>query len=179
MDFPLLATDHYRLRQILRSDQPFIFQGLSHPLVTVFYGVRYDSFEAAQGQMDWYDALWRDKTGIWWLITDHHDQPAGACGFNYYNAAHEKTELGFWLLPAWQRRGIMKEVLPVIVRHIFSHWRVHRIEALVETGNTASGSLLRRLGFTFEGILRDCEVKDGKRISLEMYSLLKTDKLAV
>lgn len=176
MSFPELITPHYRLRQIIPQDQEFIFHGLSHPQVIKYYGVRYDTFEAAKGQMDWYEGLWRDKTGIWWLITNAQQQALGACGFNYYNPEHEKIELGFWLLPENQGKGIMKEVLPPIIDYIFNNWKVHRIEALVEEENISSYSLLERIGFTREGTMRECEIKDGKHISLVVYSLLITDR---
>ncbi len=175
MSFPSLITSQYRLRQIMPQDQQFIFKGLSHPEVIKYYGVRYSSFEAAKDQMDWYEKLWQDKTGIWWIITDKNEHPLGACGFNYYNASHEKIELGFWLLPEDQGKGIMKEVLPAIIDYIFANWKVHRIEALVEHENTASCGLLEKIGFTKEGMMRECEIKDGKRVSLIMYSLLKHD----
>ncbi|MGB8193767.1 MAG: GNAT family protein [Chitinophagaceae bacterium] len=175
MSFPELISHRYRLRQILPQDLEFIFHGLSHPQVIPFYGVRYETPEATVAQMNWYDELWRDRTGIWWIVMDEAQQPLGACGFNYYHPQHEKIELGFWLLPEHWSKGIMKEVLPVIIAYIFSSWKVHRIEALVETGNLSSSGLLIKLGFKQEGILRESEIKEGKRISLVMFSKLITD----
>jgi ribosomal-protein-alanine N-acetyltransferase len=52
--FPQLSTERLLLTQNLPEDQQFIFKGLSHPDVIPFYGVRYESFEAAKAQMDWY-----------------------------------------------------------------------------------------------------------------------------
>jgi ribosomal-protein-alanine N-acetyltransferase len=72
-------------------------------------------------------------------------------------------------------KGIMPEVLPEMIKHLFNTWKLHRLEAVVETGNEASSKLLVKLGFVREGILREAEVKNGKRITLHMYSLLKTD----
>ena len=69
----------------------------------------------------------------------------------------------------------MPEVLPEMIKHLFSTWKLHRMEAIVETGNDASSKLLEKSGFMKEGILREAEVKNGKRITLHMYSLLKTD----
>lgn len=175
MSFPELVSSRYRLRQILPQDQEFIFHGLSHPQVIPFYGVRYETLEAAASQMEWYAQLWQERTGIWWIIMNEEQQSLGACGFNYYNPAHEKIEMGFWLLPEHWGKGVMKEVLPVIIAYIFSNWKVHRIEALVEIENQASCGLLAHLGFTYEGVMRECEIKEGRRISLAVYSKLATD----
>lgn len=179
MVFPALASPRFRLRQIDGSDQEFIFRGLSHPQVIPFYGVRYETLEATDTQMKWYEELWQQGTGIWWIITNEKQEALGACGFNYYNPAHEKIELGFWLLPEYWRKGVMKEVLPVIISYILSSWKVHRIEALVETENASSSGLLEFLGFVREGVLRDSEIKDGKRISLVIYSMLSSDRTSL
>jgi ribosomal-protein-alanine N-acetyltransferase len=69
----------------------------------------------------------------------------------------------------------MAEVLPVMIRYIFQNWKIHRLEAVIEEGNESSRRLSEKLGFTFEGKLRESEIKQGKRISLLIYSLLSTD----
>ena len=171
--FPELHTNRFILKQIVASDQAFIFKGLSHPEVIPFYGVSYKTVEEAKGQMDFYDGLWRERTGIWWKIVDRdNNEPVGACGMNYYNATHEKAEIGYWLLPHFWRKGIMPEVIPVMIRHLFAHWKLHRLEAIIEDGNETSWRLAEKLGFKYEGKLREAEIKNGKRIDLLLYSLL-------
>src|SRR4051812_1845689 len=88
--FPVLATPRFILRQIVGTDQPVIFEGLSHPEVTRYYGVSYATLEATSAQMDFYNDLLLDKTGVWWAICHKEtpDEMIGACGFNYYDATH-------------------------------------------------------------------------------------------
>jgi [ribosomal protein S5]-alanine N-acetyltransferase len=174
--FPELTTQRFLLQEITAADQPFIFEGLSHPDVIPFYGVSYDSLEATAAQIEFYETIWREKSGCWWKIVDKESGlPVGACGINYYSAQHQKAEIGYWLLPTYWRKGIMPEVIPVMVRHLFATWQLHRLEAVIEDGNEASCKLSEKLGFRLEGKLRDAEIKNGKPISLLMYSLLKTD----
>lgn len=174
--FPELETQRFFLTQILREDQAFVFRGLSHPDVIIFYGVQFDTLASTKTQMEFYDTLWSDKTGCWWKIVDKLTQEAiGACGMNAYNALHEKAEIGYWLLPEHWKKGVMTEVLPVMISHLFATWKLHRLEAVVEAGNDTSGKLAEKLGFQFEGTLREAEIKHGKRISLQVYSLLNTD----
>ena len=104
-------------------------------------------------------------------------EKVGAVGFNNYNKQHNRTELGYWLLPEYWGQGIITEVLPIVIDFIFHQKKIHRIEALVETGNVASEKVLKRLGFTYEGCMRDCEIKNGAYISLSIFSLLSTDVL--
>ena len=175
--FPEISTQRFVLKQILPEDQEFIFKGLSHPEVVPYYGVQYKTFESTKVQMDFYDRLWRERTGTWWKIMEKgNNTPVGACGINNYQFRHEKAEMGYWLIPEHWGRGIMKEVLPVMINHVFTHWKLHRLEAVIEEGNDSSMKLAERLGFQLEGVMRESEIKNGKRINLLMYSLLNTDK---
>ena len=175
--FPEISTQRFILKQILPDDQEFIFKGLSHPDVVPYYGVQYKTLESTKGQMEFYDRLWREKTGTWWkIIEKENSQPVGACGINNYQSKHERAEMGYWLLPENWGRGIMKEVLPPMISHVFTHWKLYRLEAVIEEGNESSVKLAERLGFQLEGVMRESEIKNGKRINLLMYSLLNTDK---
>jgi [ribosomal protein S5]-alanine N-acetyltransferase len=75
-------------------------------------------------------------------------------------------------LPEWWRKGIIREVAPPLLRYLFSVRGLHRVEAVVETGNEASSASAKALGFTYEGTLRECEQKEGRWISLQYWSLL-------
>ncbi|GAA4324413.1 GNAT family protein [Flaviaesturariibacter amylovorans] len=174
--FPEFETERFRLCRIMPADQPSVFAGLSHPEVIPFYGVRYETLEATAAQMDFYERIWQEGSGGWWKIVRRADDAfAGAIGFNHYQPAHRKAEIGYWLLPPFWKQGILPEVAPVLLRYLRYERNIHRIEALVEAGNDASGRVLERLGFTCEGLLRDWEIKEGRAISFRCWSLLATD----
>lgn len=176
--FPEINTSRFLLRKIIASDQIKIFEGLSHPDIIRHYGVSYSTLESAQAQMDFYNDLLSTDTGTWWAIC-YKDNPAeliGACGFNDWNKQHHHIEIGYWLLPAHQGKGIMSECIPSITSHAFDHLKVHRIVAVVEDGNDSSTKLLLRLGFNYEGTHRECEIKNGRYISLQYFALLNNEK---
>lgn len=174
--FPEIHTERCRLRKIVAADQPKIFEGLSNPAVTRYYGVSYDTLEATAAQMAFYEKLLQDGTGIWWAVClEDTGSFAGACGFNHLVAENRKAEIGFWLLPEFQQRGYMGEIIPHVLEHGFSSLDLNRVEAVIETGNESSRALVRKLGFTFEGTLRECELKNGRFIDLEYYALLRKD----
>ena len=163
----------FLLEPIVRDDQPFVFKGLSDPAVIKFYGVSYDSLEATAEQMDFYENLVKEERGAAWKIVDGlNQQPVGVLAGYDYQPQHEKMEIGFWLLPEYQGKGILKTVLPVFLQQLQTLFKLHRLEATVESENLASCRLLEKTGFVQEGLLRECEIKNGKRISLFVYSLL-------
>lgn len=170
-----LFTDRYSIRPFVQADRPFVFQGLSDPQVILHYGVSYDSLEGTQVQMDWFEQIERTNTGRWRAIADREGTRLyGAVGFNNWNQVHRKAELGFWLLPAYWKTGVMSEVLPRMLEFGFDEMRLHRIEAEVETENEASRNILRRHHFRHEGTKHECELKNNRFINLEIYALLST-----
>jgi ribosomal-protein-alanine N-acetyltransferase len=48
--------------------------------------------------------------------------------------------------------GYMREGLELLLRHAFRSMRLHRIEANIQSGNTASIAFVRRAGFQLEGM---------------------------
>ena len=175
--FPEIITQRFCLRKIISTDQQYIFEGLSNGSVIKYYGVSFQTFEATMHQMEWYENLLNTETGIWWGICfQGSNELIGACGFNNISIEHNKTEMGYWLLPAYWKKGIMIEVIPSIIKYAFNQLKLHRIEATVETGNLSSNNLLRKLGFEYEGTLKECELKNEKFIDLEYYALITNNK---
>ncbi len=172
--FPQFITQQLLLRKIVTADLPKIFEALSDPVVIKHYGVSYSSLQETNLQLDFFNGLLKDEAGIWWAVC-YKDEPTvliGACGFNNWNKPFQKIELGYWLLPAYWGKSIMTEAIPFIIEHAFITMKVHRIEAVVETGNTSSANLLQKLRFHHEGTLVDCEVKNEEFISLQYWALL-------
>lgn len=173
-EFPILATEHLCLRQFNDADLENVFYGLSHPDVIKYYGVSFGSLEATKEQMTWFSNLEKNATGIWWAICSKGDDTfLGAAGLNDLDQENKKAEIGFWLLPENWGRGIIAEAMPLILNHAFNNLGLHRIEAFVETENENCKKALIKLKFKLESTRNDCEVKNGKKISLQIYAKFK------
>lgn len=171
--FPELTTARLFLQAIQPEDQGFIFEGLSHPEVIPFYGVRYDSFDATKAQMDWYRQLAEQGSGTAWKMVEKlTGENVGVIVVYAYKSEHNKAEVGFWLLPAYWNKGYATEALEAVIEYWKKVKALHRVEAFVEEGNTASSKLLEKSGFQYEGTMRDCEIKNGAYISLRIYAIL-------
>ncbi len=176
-DFPVIETDRFILRQFTGNDLGNVFNGLSHPDVIRYYGVSFDSLEATREQMDWFENLERDGKGIWWAICSREDNSfCGAGGLNDLDQVHRKAEIGFWLLPENWGKGIMKEVMPQICEYAFHTLGLHRIEGYVDAANQNCKRGLAKLNFQYEGTMRDCEIKNGSYVSVDVYSSINTEK---
>ncbi|MEM9837162.1 MAG: GNAT family protein [Bacteroidota bacterium] len=164
-----IKTERLLLREIVAADINDIYRGLSDPLVIKHYGVSYATLAATAEQMEWY----QQAEQHWWAICSPDGQTFyGAGGLNDISTTHHKAEIGLWLLPPYWGKGIMTEALPLICDYGFTQLGLHRIEGFVESNNHNCKRAMAKLDFTLEGTMRDCEVKDGAYISVDIYSKL-------
>lgn len=169
-NFPTITTKTLLLRQFSDSDLLNVFKGLSDPRVTKYYGVHFHSIEETMEQMKWFRDLRKNNTGIWWAICSHDGRVFyGAIGLNSLSMIQKKAEIGFWLLYKYWGNGVMKLAIPIICEYAFSQLHLQKIEAFVENENINCKNLLKNLGFALDGTLRDCEIKYGNYISLDVY----------
>jgi [ribosomal protein S5]-alanine N-acetyltransferase len=66
-------------------------------------------------------------------------------------AGFQSSYLGYGAVAAFAGQGYMGEALGLLVREAFTTLGLHRIEANIQPGNTASIALVRRGGFQLEG----------------------------
>lgn len=173
-NFPILRTERLLLRQFAESDLENVFNGLSHPDIIKYYGVSYPTLEATKAQMEFFADLEKNETGIWWAVCSPDNQLFyGAGGLNSLSKEHKKAEIGFWLLPDYWGKGFMTEAMPLIWNYGFDKLGIHRIEGIVETENLLCKKAMEKLRFQHEGTMKECEIKNGKFISLDIYAKLK------
>lgn len=175
--FPQLETERLHLLPVVPADQPFIFEGLSHPEVIPFFGVSYTSLDDTKKQMDWYAKAYAEGTGgPWKMVEKASGKNLGVIAFYFYKPEHAKAEIGFWIFPQFWNKGFVSEALQGVIAYCQNEKGIHRLEAFVEVGNDASRRVLQKAGFEHEGLMRDCERKNGRFISLHVYALLSGTK---
>ena len=165
-----IKTNRLLLREITDFDLENIYNGLSNPEVIKYYGISFNSLEATKEQMTWF----ADSKQFWWAICSIDNETFyGAGGLNDLSKEHKKAEIGLWLLPDFWGNGIMREVMPLICNYGFEKLGIHRIEGFVESENKNCKKAMEKFDFQHEGLMKDCEIKNGKFISVDIYSKLK------
>lgn len=171
-----MKTKRFSLREIQNEDIKFIHRGLSDERVTRHYAVHFPTVEDTREQMDWYADLKKNGTGIWWgIFSKESGDFCGAGGYNDLNREHKKAEIGFWLYPELWGQGILSEVMPLLFQTGFEDLGLNRIEGFVESDNTKCKKALEKINFSYEGTLRECEIKDGNYRNVDIYAILKRD----
>lgn len=171
-----MKTKNYYLKEVEAADIKNIHKGLSDPEITKYYDVHFPTLEATEEQMTWYNDLKKNGTGIWWGIYGNNDNLfKGACGYNGLDKEHQKAEIGLWLLKEYWGKGILREVMPTLFDYGFTQLELNRIEGFVINDNAKCKSALEKINFTYEGTMRESEIKNGKRLNIDIYSILKRD----
>ncbi len=175
---PTLETERLRLRRILPSDLAAwaaIWQrDRVRQYLLEFESAPDDS--AVWAIIEWAERIYKQKTGIRWAVTlKPTERMIGSCGFHLYEARNRRLEIGYELHDAYWRKGIMTEALAEVLRFCFDCLCVHRVEADVTEGNAASAALLRKLGFSLEGLWRERVYARGVYHGLWQFGLLERE----
>jgi len=88
---------------------------------------------------------------------------------------HRSCELGYWLRKEATGRGLMTEAARAALDFAFHEMGAHRIRVAAATENYASLQVISRLGFRFEGILRQAEFCNRRWLDHAVFGLLSSD----
>jgi ribosomal-protein-alanine N-acetyltransferase len=167
----ILTTNRILLQEIKPSDIKYIYAGLSNPKVIEYYGVSFETLEDTKKQMKWY----KDPKQKWFTISSIDKKIFyGATGLNDISEEHKKAEIGLWLLPEYWGNGLMTEAIPLICEYGFTALGLHRIEGFVDSENINCKKSMSKLDFKFEGTMKDCEIKNNRFVSVDIYAKLNT-----
>ncbi|MHA7963221.1 GNAT family N-acetyltransferase [Paenibacillus sp. CAU 1782] len=175
--FPVLATEHFTLRSAREQDSLDLFALYSQEKVAQYLPFPpFASVDDAMGEIKWYSKILAEQTGLRWMIEDaKSDKVIGTCGFLNREAIHNRAEIGYDLHPDYWGKGVMTEVARAVLHFGFAHMELNKIEAKADPQNEASSSLLKKLGFQQEGLLRKHEFEKGRYVDLAVFSILKSE----
>jgi ribosomal-protein-serine acetyltransferase len=103
------------------------------------------------------------------------DKLVGVIGLHWINWSHRITSLGYWLSADAQGRGLMTRSVNAMLEHCFSGLGLNRVQSAAATGNERSNAVLRRCGFTLEGVSRDAEWLYDHYVDHNLYGLLERE----
>lgn len=159
--FDRLLTPRLVLRRFVRSDAAALARYRSDPDVA-----RYQSWDApfelaqAEALVEWLDAHHPDEPGEWFQIAIAErrapDRLVGDCAFRPMADEPRVAAIGYSLSREVQGRGYASEAVGELMRYLFEDRGKHRLMADCDARNEPSWRLLDRLGFTREGVLREC-----------------------
>ncbi|WP_137287532.1 GNAT family N-acetyltransferase [Halorussus salinisoli] len=107
------------------------------------------------------------------LCVDGREDPLGEV--DLFRVESDHAEIAYWLLPEGRGEGYATEAVSLLLDYAFETRGLRRVFARVVDFNERSRGLLKRLGFTEEGRLRDHEYLDGEYRDVLIYGLLREE----
>jgi RimJ/RimL family protein N-acetyltransferase len=170
-----LLTARLEIRDFVRDDRPALHAYASDPRVTryLWWGpfdeadtLRFLERTARDAQASPRESF---ELGV---VDRERGLLIGGCELLSRRQSYREYEIGYCLRPDCWGRGIATETVRALLELAFGSLGAHRIYALVDPENLASGRLLARIGFRLEGHLRkDSFIRGEWRDSL-VYALL-------
>ncbi|WP_077324688.1 GNAT family N-acetyltransferase [Virgibacillus siamensis] len=176
-EFPVLETNRLNLIHIDHQFDQNFYDIMSNDDVTEFYGMEsLESVEQAKAIIDSFQQLFEAERCIrWGMVLHPSDEFIGTIGLNNLNVKGKKAEIGFELDPDQWRKGITTEAINEVLRYSFEVLDLYRIGAVAFPANTASNSLLKKIGFAQEGKLRGYLFQNGHSHDAFVYSILRDE----
>jgi RimJ/RimL family protein N-acetyltransferase len=174
--FTQLVADRVILRRFGPADVTTFVSYRSDPAIA-----RYQSWDApyprASGERDIAALLGAhpDTPGEWFqfaMALRETGELIGDCA-SFTDAADPRlAEIGFTLSPRFQGRGYATEGARALLGYLFAARSKHRVMARCDPRNTASATVLERLGMRREGHLRESTWAKGEWTDDLVYAVL-------
>lgn len=111
------------------------------------------------------------------VVLGDSNQVIGTSRFHHISERHKTLEIGFtWIAPAFQQRGINREIKYLMLGHAFEVLGVRRVELRADRENDVSRAAISSLGALEEATLRNYMVSTTKGPrDVVVYSILSDE----
>lgn len=99
----------------------------------------------------------------------------GSLSLECYTKHRKSWEIGYCILPEYQRKGYCFEAIRMALKYAFEDFDAHKVFAMCNEYNVGSYCVLERTGFTKEGIFKEELPWKGKWVDQYFYSLLDSE----
>ena len=99
----------------------------------------------------------------------------GALGFGAVDWDNRSSDIGYWIAHTHEGRGLVTRGVRALVEHAFRVWKLHRLEIQAAPENLRSQAVALRLGFTREGVRRECERSGDRWLDGVVFGLLASE----
>jgi len=175
--FPMLTTNRLFLRSIMPGDAEALFAIRSDVETMKYFGQEpYESLDETKDAIRLMEERYTRKEALRWGITLlGEDRLIGSCTLFHFDEDFHRAETGYELNRAFWGKGFMTEAMAAILTFGFRELGLHRVEAVIDIANERSKNLLLKLGFTYEGNLRQRFPFRGDFLDEHYFGLLKDE----
>lgn len=147
--FPILTTKRLTLRQLSIDDQRDILALRSDPEINKYLDRQpATTIEEAISFINKVNDNIEKNIALYWaiILTETNTFAGTICLFDFSNEK-SSCEIGYELMPKFQRQGIMQEAAQIVIDYVFQTLKFEKILAFTHCGNQNSTNLLTKLKF--------------------------------
>lgn len=174
-----LETKHLLLRPFQTEDVKQVYQNWTsdEKVTTYLTWPRHQALKDTEDYVQFCTQSYSQKTSYRWVIElKESKQAIGDISVVGLDEKVQAAELGWVLGSRWWGQGYMPEALEAVSRFLLEEVGCLRIVAVHDTENTPSGRVMKKVGMTYEGTLRQAARNNRGIVDIAVYSLLNTDK---
>ncbi|MDM5317355.1 GNAT family protein [Fictibacillus sp. b24] len=179
-DLPLLETERLFLRKITLDDAEDMFQYGSDDDVSKY--VTWDTHLSLADTEKFIEFILgkyaRGEIAPWGIERKENGEFIGTVDFVSWQPHHHTAEIGYVLSKKYWGQGIITEAVSELVEFGFKYMDLVRIQARCFLENAGSEGVMKKLGMSYEGILRKAMFAKGQHQDLKLYSILKEEWLS-
>lgn len=157
---PTLHGERVTLRPMTHADAPHAVRWANDPDFSWFqWGRRPGRFPDDDAARKWMDVI-ADHRGVMFVI-EHEGRPIGQANYRDVQPKAKSAEVGIGIgEPGLWGRGLGREALGLLVRHLVDDLGLHRVTLSVLAYNDRAIASYKAVGFEVEGIERDGVMTD-------------------
>lgn len=174
---PTFETKRLTLRSICIDDVDDIFEFSSDPEVA--HHMTWEVNRTKSETLFFINfVLGGYKTGTsadWAIVEKVSQKVIGTCSFVDWSNEHRNAVLGYVINRAYWGNGYATEAVNELLKYGFNILQLHRIEAHCDIDNLASEKVMKKLGMSFEGLLRQNQYTKRTFRDTKIYGILQED----
>jgi RimJ/RimL family protein N-acetyltransferase len=174
MKSPTIESESYLLRPFKTSDANLWQKWDIDSEVQAFMPEPFNEPHDIEEQYKYIKECEADEEGYYWSIETKDSITIGTTALTEVNDYHGVANLGIMIGDKkYWGKGVATEVLTALVNCAFEQLKIFSISAEVEEGNIPMMVALERIGFKQNGLFESARVKNGKRIDVHHFSIVK------
>jgi RimJ/RimL family protein N-acetyltransferase len=157
---PTLRGQRVTLRPMTHADAPHLVRWANEPDFAWFqWGRRPGRFADDEAASKWMDYI-AEHRGVVFVI-EHEGRPVGQVNYRDLQPKGQSAEVGIGIgEPALWGKGLGREALGLLVKHLVDDLGVHRVSLSVLAYNDRAIASYKAAGFEVEGVERDGVMTD-------------------
>ncbi len=171
--FPVIETERLIIRMVRRQDAKDLYELCRRPETSRFsLWHPHASLAETKDFISYQLSLYRKRQCMFFVVEEKETgRVMGTCSYVSMDSNYKIAEIGYSVLSDLWNKGYATEIAEALCGYAFDRIGVQRVFARILPQNTASRSVLLKVGFSYEGTEKKGFYFDGRVDDVEVYGI--------